>query len=36
MEEALQLQAAEVEMDQHRCLAESTSSIQYGCESSAC
>jgi hypothetical protein len=36
MEEALQLQAEEVEMDEHRCLAESTSSVQYGCESVYC
>ncbi len=32
MEEALQLQAEEVEMDQYRCLVNSTSSISVGCE----
>lgn len=36
MEEVLHLQAQEVEMDQHRCDADSTSSVYYACESLAC
>lgn len=32
MEEALQLQAEEVELDQYRCLRVSTSSINVACE----
>lgn len=36
MEEALQLQAEEVEMEQHRCLPESSSSVGPACESVFC
>ncbi len=36
MEEALQLQAEEVAMDQHRCLPESTSSVRIECRSINC
>jgi hypothetical protein len=32
MEEALQLQAEEVEMEQYRCLPESTSSVRIDCQ----
>lgn len=36
MEEALQLQAEEVEMEQHRCVENSFSSVGAQCESVFC
>jgi hypothetical protein len=36
MEEALQLQAEEAEMEQYRCLIDSTSSVRFDCQSYNC
>jgi hypothetical protein len=36
MEEALQLQAEEVEMNQYRCIVDSSSSVRIECQSFDC